>query len=273
VGEVNFIDWKSKDRRMRYYIKRDLNEYGPYTLADLQRYVAQGNIVMSDLARSEGMTDWAPVSQILGTIAVPVPAPATPPAATGTAYSGTPAGAGTVYSGVPAVTPGYGAAPAYGPAPTISGPVPPDFHWALVLVIGLFVGIFSLVWLFIEASFVKKIRPQSNHLGFLIGAICCQFGSVFVFIVAIAVMAANNIHEPPVVPFMLFGAAILAGIVLHIVGIFKMRSAIEEYYNTVEPINLRLSGVMTFFFAVFYFQYHFYRIVQWKKTGYLQPQG
>ena len=36
-------------------IKRDLNEYGPYTLADLQRYVAQGNIVMTDLARSEGI--------------------------------------------------------------------------------------------------------------------------------------------------------------------------------------------------------------------------
>lgn len=260
---------------MKYFIKRDLNEYGPYTLADLQRYVAQGNIVMTDLARSEGMTDWAPVSQVLGSIAVPVPAPATPPAAAGTVYSGTPAGAGTVYSGAPAATPGYGAAPAYGPSPAVSGPVPPDFHWALVLVIGLFVGIFQLVWLFIEASFVKKIRPQSNHLGFLIGAIGCQFGSFIVFIVAIGVMAANNSNEPRVVvvPFLLFGAGMLAGLVLHIVGVFKMRAAIQEYYNTVEPINLRLSGVMTFFFAVFYFQYHFTRIVQWKKTGYLQPQG
>jgi len=39
-----------------------------------------------------------------------------------------------------------------------------------------------------------------------------------------------------------------------------MRDALVDYYNTVEPINLRLSGVMTFFFAVFYFQYHFCRI-------------
>src|ERR1700751_5402812 len=113
---------------MKYFIKRDLNEYGPYTLADLQRYVAQGNIVLQDLARSEGMTDWAPVSQVLGTIAVPVPAPATPPAA-----------AGTVYSGTPAASPGYGAAPAYGVAPSVTaGPVPPDFHWALVLLIAIF---------------------------------------------------------------------------------------------------------------------------------------
>ncbi len=45
------------------------------------------------------------------------------------------------------------------------------------------------------------------------------------------------------------------------------------YYNTVEPIGLRLSGVMTFFFNVFYFQHHMSRIVLWKLTGYLSPQG
>ena len=64
----------------------------------------------------------------------------------------------------------------------------------------------------------------------------------------------------------------IAGIVLHLIGIFRMRSSLQNYYNTVEPINLRLSGVMTFFFAVFYFQYHFSRIANWKRTGYLEPQ-
>jgi hypothetical protein len=55
-------------------------------------------------------------------------------------------------------------------------------------------------------------------------------------------------------------------------AVFQMKDSLENYYNTVEPINLRLSGVMTFFFAVYYFQYHFSRIAAWKKTGYLQPQ-
>ena len=68
------------------------------------------------------------------------------------------------------------------------------------------------------------------------------------------------------------GLVWLAGFVLLYVGIFKMRAALEEHYNTVEPINLRLSGVMTFFFPTFYFQHHFTRIAQWKKTGILQPQ-
>ena len=71
---------------------------------------------------------------------------------------------------------------------------------------------------------------------------------------------------------MILVCAQFVAIVLQIVGVFKMRAVLEEYYNTVEPINLRLSGVMTFFFALFYFQYHFSRIANWKKTGYLLPQ-
>lgn len=103
---------------MKYYIQRGPNEYGPYTLADLQRYVAQGNILLTDLARSEGMTEWVPVSQVIGNI--PVPA--------GQAYAGT---------GAPGTGAVYGATPGYGVAGT-AGPVPPDFHWALVLLIGIF---------------------------------------------------------------------------------------------------------------------------------------
>ena len=42
-----------------------------------------------------------------------------------------------------------------------------------------------------------------------------------------------------------------------------------NYYNSVEPINLRLSGVMTFFFNILYLQYHMTRIARWKQTGIL----
>jgi hypothetical protein len=57
---------------MKYYIQRQLNEYGPYTLADLQRYVAQGSILPTELTRSEGMTEWTPVSQVIGNIPLPL---------------------------------------------------------------------------------------------------------------------------------------------------------------------------------------------------------
>ncbi|MGZ4889375.1 MAG: hypothetical protein ACXWBH_09355, partial [Candidatus Angelobacter sp.] len=61
--------------------------------------------------------------------------------------------------------------------------------------------------------------------------------------------------------------------VLFVIAEFQMKNDLEDYYNTVEPINLRLHGGMTFFFAVWYFQHHFSRIAQWKKSGVLQPQS
>lgn len=244
---------------MKYYIQRQLNEYGPYTLADLQRYVAQGSIQMADLARSEGMTEWTPVSQVIGNIPIPAPVqPGYPP--------DTPAyGEGTVYAGGTNVYGAQGAMPA-----VATGPVPPDFHWALVFSISFFCGFFQIVWLFIEAGFVKKLDREGKSLAFLIGGMVTSIVAFIVFFTAAS--ASANRQEPPTLALVAFLLVALAGAVLHLIGIFQMRSSIENYYNTIEPINLRLSGVMTFFFAVYYFQYHFTRIANWKRTGYLQPQ-
>ncbi|HMF92018.1 MAG TPA: DUF4339 domain-containing protein [Candidatus Angelobacter sp.] len=229
---------------MKYSIKRGINEYGPYTLAELQRYVAQGNIALSDLTRSEGMTDWVPVSQVIGDIPVPVTAPAMP------------AAGGTVYAGAGS----YGAAATPAMA---SGPVPPDFHWGLVLLIGVVTcGLFLSAWLIVEAAWIQKIKPGAKSLVLVILAVVASYASAF--------MGGGVTHADTHPLGALFW---LAGIVLHIVAIFSMRSELEDYYNSVEPIYLQLSGVMTFFFAVFYFQHHFSRIARWKKTGVLAPQG
>src|SRR5258708_17567761 len=232
---------------VKYYIQRQSTEYGPYTLPELQRYLAQGNILMTDLTRSEGMTDWVPVSQVIGNIPVPVQPQAIPGS---TAYSGQP----------------YGVAPA--PAYTPSAvPNPPNLHWALVLLFGfLSCGLFWWAWMIAEAAWVRKIKPESKALLLVILALCSSFASGFL-------NGINNASGEPAVGLRgIAGLRWLAGLVLIIVAVFQLRSDLEDHYNTVEPINLRLSGVMTFFFAVFYFQHHFTRINEWKKTGYLQPQ-
>jgi hypothetical protein len=242
---------------MKYYIQRQLNEYGPYTLADLQRYVAQGSIQLADLTRSEGMTDWVPVSQVIGNIPIPVAAGATAGAyAGGTVYGGS----GTVYDGS---TTGFGAQP----VPMQGGPfVPPDFHWGLVLLIGVVTcGLFNYAWLIVEAAFVRKLKSDSKGLLFTILATAVLFVGGF----ANGVITAVNHGESN--PF--GGLVTIAGIVLYLVGVFQMKSDLEDYYNSTEPINLQLSGVMVFFFNVYYFQHHFSRIAQWKKTGILAPQG
>jgi hypothetical protein len=243
---------------MKYYIQRELNEYGPYTLADLQRYVAQGSIQLADLTRSEGMTEWVPVSQVIGNIPIPVAVSAG--AGAGAYAGGTVYGGGTVYDGS---TTGFGvqAVPMQG-----SPIVPPDFHWGLVLLIGVFTcGLFFSAWMIVEAVFVRKIKPDSKGLMFVIIAVAGSYLGGF----ANGFISAINHTNPQPLGHLI---TIIFSIIF-LVAAFQMRSDLEEYYNTTEPINLQLSGVMTFFFAIFYFQHHLSRIAQWKKTGILAPQG
>ena len=63
------------------------------------------------------------------------------------------------------------------------------------------------------------------------------------------------------------GLAYIGALVCLFIGVFDMRKSLVTHYNSVEPIGLKLSGVMTFFFHFLYFQYHFTRIAALKQTG------
>jgi hypothetical protein len=65
------------------------------------------------------------------------------------------------------------------------------------------------------------------------------------------------------------GLFIFGGAIVYLFGVFAIRSAVEDYYNSKENIGLTLTGVMTFFFSTVYIQYHINRIARWKKTGVL----
>lgn len=225
---------------MNYFIKREMNEYGPYTLADLQKYVASGNVLLTDLCRSEGLTDWVPVSQVIGNI----PVPAAPQPAAGTVYGGQ---------------------PAYAAAPTVSPyPPPPNLHWALVLLLGFVTcGIFSVVWIMVEAVWVKKVQPASKgvtYFGIVIGLWLLSF----VLGISGGITAARTGHQDGSLQG-IQGLISLGILIFWIVGAFSMRESIEQHFNTAEPIGLSLSGVMTFFFSVWYFQYHFSQINEMKR--------
>jgi hypothetical protein len=230
---------------MKYYVSRAGQQYGPYSLADLQRYVASGNITATDLACPEGGAQWVPVSQVLAGAGGQAPQPQVP--------------------AQPAAQPGYVQPAGYGQPQSVSAPtrvaglehvLPPGLHWAIVLVLAIFTcGIFSIVWTFIEASFVKKIRPNSNAIVLY----AAGMGGILVILMLYATMSRTMIMLAPLVN--------IACAVAMILGHFQMKAALEDYYNNVEPIGLRLSGVMVFFFNIFYFQYHFTRIREWKTTG------
>ena len=231
---------------MNYFVKRGEQRLGPYSLAELQQRVATLSILPTDEAQSEGMTDWAPISQIIGNIPIPAPAPV------GTAYGGS---VGTVYGGA-------GAAAAPGMA-VDAIPLPPNLHWGIVLLLSILARLwfgfilFNFVWTMILANWSRKLNGNNNTM-ILVAMYPAGFiAGVFALIMNPESGAAIS------------GLLILAGFIIYVVGVFKIRAAMEEYYNSTENIGLKLSGAMTFFFSIIYLQYHVNKIAKWKQTGVL----
>ncbi|MGJ5819906.1 DUF4339 domain-containing protein [Paludibaculum fermentans] len=170
-----------------------------------------------------------------------------------------PAGAGFAAPAAPQ----FGASPFGGAAP-INGPTPPNMHWLVVLILTwVTAGLAGLVWTFRQASFVKKIDPSSKAVILLVVTTLGMVAQVAMYIAAMQSLSSSSVATASGVIMILN----LVIIICVLVAIFSMRSSIVRYYNSTEPIGLKLSGVMTFFFSILYFQYHFSRIAEWKKTG------
>ena len=220
---------------MPYQVSRNGQTYGPYTLEDLQRYVASGNIASTDLAKSEDTPDWIPISQILN-----IPAPSTIAA----------------QSYMP---------PANYPTSAIPYPDPPNVPWALDLALWfLTCSLFNKVYILVQAAWLQKVHPTSKALMLYVIAIVIAVINIFASFSMVAVIMAH----PGVMPHRnpLSSLIGLAYICVVIGARFAMRSALEEHYNIQEPIGLRLDPVMTFFFGGIYFQYHFNRINEMKRA-------
>src|ERR1700727_1785892 len=61
-----FARRRQQELLMTYQVSRNGQMYGPYTLEDLQRYVASGNVLPTDLAKSETMPEWVHVAEFMG---------------------------------------------------------------------------------------------------------------------------------------------------------------------------------------------------------------
>jgi len=48
-----------------YFILRNGEQYGPYSPADIERYLTVGGIVVTDLARTDEMNRWLPLADII----------------------------------------------------------------------------------------------------------------------------------------------------------------------------------------------------------------
>ncbi len=226
---------------MNYQITRGGQSYGPYTLADLQRYVASGHVLLSDLAKSEEMAEWVPVSQILNPSGLPPAAePPVPPAA---GYGG-----------------GYAQQPA---APAALYPDPPNLNWGLVLLFDfLTCGVFQLVWNLVISAWMKRVQPNSQAIIYY----AVGYGLLLVYGGLSVPVFVGVMHHMVITPH--FGVRIIGFVawVIRILARFNMKSSLEEHYNTVEPIGFRMSGVLVFFFGGLYIQSQINRINEIKQA-------
>jgi hypothetical protein len=169
------------------------------------------------------MSEPLPVSQIIGTIAVPQ-----------AQVPGGPIASPQIY------------------------PDPPNLHWGLVLLFGVFTcGLFNAAWSLVQAAWMKRVAPSSTAIYYYIAAACALLAVFFTN------FQGAYTHHPNA------GAGVLNIVygVLLLIGRFSLRNSLEQHYNSAEPIGLALSGVMTFFFADIYFQYHFNDIVRRKNAA------
>jgi hypothetical protein len=130
---------------------------------------------------------------------------------------------------------------------------PPTLSWVIVLGLNFVTSqIFGLIWACRQAWWTKKAVSSNRALIWLVVCILC-------FFIAGGVEMEEELK-------LLSGLLILGGIVCWQVAIFSIRDSMQVYYNSIEPMGLQLSRLMTFFFSFLYFQYHFTRLAKERKN-------
>jgi len=56
---------------MQIHIDRQGQRFGPYSLEEVNQYLAAGNVLPTDIAWQDGMVDWVPVTAIPGVMVPP----------------------------------------------------------------------------------------------------------------------------------------------------------------------------------------------------------
>jgi preprotein translocase subunit SecY len=143
---------------------------------------------------------------------------------------------------------------AYPSAPPVvrAVPDPPRLHWAWVFVLSVITfGLFAMVWLIVQANWVRKVYGHSKSLPWAI-AYACILPALFLFAILMGVMGTLlHLQNAQAIVASAILLARIALLVLWIVTVFKLRDELSS-----EPIDIPLGGIMTFLFGPLYFQYH-----------------
>lgn len=129
-----------------------------------------------------------------------------------------------------------------------NAPKPPSLHWAIVLLLTIVTfGLFGLVWMFIQASFVRRIDPANRALfQILVGVLLVAVQILLGVMVAVTIARGGQGTDLGMVMTMLR----MFEFIMFLSAYWQIRATLEKHYG------IALNGVLTLLFNVYYVQYH-----------------
>jgi hypothetical protein len=146
-------------------------------------------------------------------------------------------------------------------------PLPPGMSWVVVLAISLFTcGLFPMIWLLIQANWVRKIDAESKSFLYLVSGF---IGLIVVYACAMGIIVLGAASESTSAITTALGSALSFGgfvlyALLYIFAVFQMKSAIETHFGE-EGFPVSMNPILVFFFAPLIFQFEFGRFLEFKK--------
>ena len=211
---------------MTYRIEREGQIFGPYSLMQLQRHLASGHVVETDLAQHEGMEEWLPVSELF---------PAPPPHHAAVSFKET----------------------------SYLVPNPPDLPWWIALLLGIVtLGAFFVVWDIREAAWLRRV--ERRNLALVLYSLAALLFLLDLPATIGSVMHAVFDGPPVDAPFALTFS--LAALLMRLIARFVLRNDLCRHFNRGEGIGLKLNWMFTLLFGGLYFQFHFNRINALKRA-------
>jgi Tfp pilus assembly major pilin PilA len=244
------------------WIAQNGEKFGPYSEEDIRVWLAEGRLAGHAMAWRAGMDDW-----VLLTILFPsshkADEPPLPPIA-----NKVPSGH-LMATGASAVSTSNIYANRPGQSGTTSTaredlPKPPTLHWVFLLILSILtLGVFGVVWSFIQANWIRKLDHQSKATQLLAMAIgCIVVGEV------LSITASRGGGSAGLVA--IGGLLILAYWVLYLVAYFSMAGSMRRLLPAY-GLSVEIGGATLFFFTILYLQSQLSWLGRWKATGQTLP--
>ncbi len=139
-------------------------------------------------------------------------------------------------------------------------PRAPRLHWGWVLAGDLLIrGLFPIIWLIVQANWVRKVNGTSKAFWWSI-VNACYLPAFFLLVVIEYAVKAD-----PTAIAVISGIGIFGILVTNLGTVFTLRSELES-----APIGIPLGGIATLFLGTTYFQYHLH---DYDVEGKALPEG